>query len=278
VRPGPGGPFEEGNFVFRYSLTSIAGILVGLSLVQPAYAGPKFTEYPVRKASDCAVKVEKAGLVIGVQPIEDLKDQKIYFDSDLTSKGIIPVYVVLENGSSEDSFLFDKIAFQYGTVDAGIPSRGAPSQAAVQDTRTLTEVQNVQSGGEPGHRLRPRDPGKRPEPGPPVRTPRAGAPASHPRASGTYVNSNSVDSANLAFALVDITFAIVAMRRAANAEKIQQYMLKNELQSNTLSPGRSVHGFLYIPVPRNGLVEKTRLLIPITKAGTDETFHLSLDF
>jgi len=39
-----------------------------------------------------------------------------------------------------------------------------------------------------------------------------------------------------------------------------------------------VHGFLYVPVPKKGPREKVHLQVPITKAGTNETFVLNLYF
>jgi hypothetical protein len=92
----------------------LAGILVVSYFVQSAYAAPRFADYPPRKASECAFKAAKSGLIVGVQPVEDLGDQKSYFSSDLKQKGFIPVYVVIENQSSEDSFLFDKTGVKIG--------------------------------------------------------------------------------------------------------------------------------------------------------------------
>ena len=57
---------------------------VVLSLAPAVYTAEKFPDYPVRPAGDYAVTAEKAGLTIGVQPVEDLKDQMTYFDAQLT--------------------------------------------------------------------------------------------------------------------------------------------------------------------------------------------------
>jgi hypothetical protein len=100
--------------MIKNRLAGIAGIFVALSLLEPTYAATKFPDYPARKASECTVTSQSGGLVIGVQPIEDLKDQKTYFNFESTPKGFIPVYIVLENGSSVDSFIFDKTAIKLG--------------------------------------------------------------------------------------------------------------------------------------------------------------------
>lgn len=108
----------EGVSVARTNVLRIACSLVALSLMQPVYADTKFPEYPVRPAGEYAVKAEKAGLIIGIQPVEDPKDQNTYFNTELTSKGVIPVFVVLQNVSSGDSFLFDKSSITYGQAQS----------------------------------------------------------------------------------------------------------------------------------------------------------------
>lgn len=44
--------------------------------LMPAYAQQKFADYPIYPADYYAVKDSKAELVIGAQPVEDLKEQK----------------------------------------------------------------------------------------------------------------------------------------------------------------------------------------------------------
>ena len=98
----------------RARVSSAAIVVAALLITQPAFAGPKFADYPSRKASECANTAGKLGLVVGIQPVEDLNDQKSYFSADLKQKGFVPVYIVIENQSSADSFLFDKGALKVG--------------------------------------------------------------------------------------------------------------------------------------------------------------------
>jgi hypothetical protein len=51
-----------------------------------------------------------------------------------------------------------------------------------------------------------------------------------------------------------------------------------ELQSATLSPGSTVHGFLYIPVPKKGQRPKIHLQFPLAWAGSDKTSVVRIDF
>ena len=97
--------------------------------LMPAYAQQKFPDYPIHPADYYQVKDSKAELVIGAQPVEDLKDQKTYFDTELTQKGFIPVFIVIENRSKEDSFLFDKSAVTCGPDDSGLSNLEVRSKA-----------------------------------------------------------------------------------------------------------------------------------------------------
>jgi len=178
---------RERDTVFNNDLVGIFVTFVVLSLAPPVYAAEKFPDYPVRPADQYAIKAERAGLIIGVEPVEDLNDQKVYFDARTTPNGFIPVFVVIENRSSGDSFLFDQTNVGYGGAFYGFkPDMGTT--------------------------------------------------------------------------------------------KRQENLLKRHIKSKTLSPGASVSGFLYVPVPGKGPREKIHLQVPITKAGTSETFMLNLFF
>lgn len=191
--------------------------IIVLSLALPSYSGHKFPDYPVRPAGDYAVTAEKGDVTIGVQPVEDLKEQKTYFETTLTPKGFVPVFIVLQNGSNTDSFLFDKTRVSYGP---------------------------------PGS-----------------------------NSTGPDVHSKSGEVIGIAsLATISLVGAIVAGILNRNAEWVQENVVKKEVRSTTLSPGRSVHGFLYVPVPKEGPREKIHLQVPISKTGTSETLVLDLVF
>jgi hypothetical protein len=79
-------------------------------------------------------------------------------------------------------------------------------------------------------------------------------------------------------AAISLAGAIVAVKLIANATNIQQNILKKEVQSQTLSPGTSAHGFLYIPVAKEHSREKIHLRVPVTKAGSDDLIEFDLVF
>jgi hypothetical protein len=62
--------------------TGALSLALTLSLVPVVYAANKFPDYPIRQARDYAVTAEQAGLIIGIQPVEDIAEQKTYFHTD----------------------------------------------------------------------------------------------------------------------------------------------------------------------------------------------------
>jgi hypothetical protein len=189
-------------------------IFVALTLAPPAYSAVTFPDYPVRKAGDYAVSNAMAGVTIGVQPVDDLNQQREYFNTELTPQGFVPVFVVIQNGSSGDSFLFDKTKVTYGQADSS------------------------------------------------VSTPKIG--------------SRTPDS--LAAAAVPFVGLFAAAKIISNVLQVRQNLMEKGIESTTLPSGASAHGFLYIPVPKGAPRQKIHLRIPITKAGTDDTFIVDLIF
>jgi hypothetical protein len=85
----------------------------------PWLAAATFPDYPVRPAGEYALTAQKAGFIVGIQPVEDPVDQKTYFNAELGASSIIPVFVVVENRSSADSLLFDKTGIRYAQTEVG---------------------------------------------------------------------------------------------------------------------------------------------------------------
>jgi hypothetical protein len=185
---------------------SLAGfcILALLFLVQPASATHHFPDYPVRPAGEYVNKVVKPGLIVAVEPVEDPAQQKTYFDSRLSSKGILPVFLVIQNTSATDVYLFDKSAVGLG--DAVEVTGKAARKTASQ----------LGSGG-----------------------------------------------------LVDLSLN-------NDVTQVRENLLKKEVRSKTLSPGSSVYGFVYVPVPTDAARKKIHLQVPLTNAQSGETEVVNL--
>src|SRR5437879_5457821 len=97
------------SLVRTYFLVFIC-ILALLSLMPPGYGAHRFPDYPARPAGEYANKVVGTALIIAVDPVEDAEQQKMYFNSRLSGKGILPVFIVIQNNSATDAYLFDNSA------------------------------------------------------------------------------------------------------------------------------------------------------------------------
>jgi hypothetical protein len=193
----------------------VKSVVISIFFILSLAAASTLPDYPSRNARECPVTVENIGVLIGLEPVENYRAQSTYFQTDLARKGYVPIFLVIENGTRADSFIFDKTKVTYG-----------PADSAVSAARTGT-------------------------------------------------------GAGKAIALSAIPFfgPFAGAKVISNASQIQVNLLKKEIQSTTLSPGASTRGFLYIPIPGKTFPrEKITLRVPISRAGTNETFDLNLVF
>jgi hypothetical protein len=105
-------------FTRKRGLSSVLALFV-ISLAALLHASQAFPDYPVRPVAEYRIRAEKADITVAVEAVEDVKDQKTYFDTELTSKGYIPVFVVIHNGSKDSSFIFDKTKVTYNSTAVG---------------------------------------------------------------------------------------------------------------------------------------------------------------
>lgn len=134
--------------VSRANFLAVLCTLTVLFLVHPSDASHHFPDYPVRPAGEYANKVAKAGFIVAVEPVEDAAQQKTYFNSHLNSKGVLPVFVVIQNTSAEDTYLFDNFAVGLGDAPE-VTGKGARKTASqlgsggLIDLTLITEVTQV---------------------------------------------------------------------------------------------------------------------------------------
>lgn len=82
-----------------------------------------FADYPSRPAKSYPGALSADGLDVGVDPVHDLDVQKKYFRLTFKIKGYLPVFVVLDNHSSADSFIVNREeigAFADGDEDTNV--------------------------------------------------------------------------------------------------------------------------------------------------------------
>lgn len=175
-----------------------------------------FPDYPVKAATDYSSAVAKSGLTVAAIPMDDPQDQLKYFGMDMTSRGYIPVFVVLENQTSAESFLLSKEAMMFG------PAAG-PGAVMVN-------------------------------------------PAVRSKADKALAASAYVPYYGLLATIMDSKFS-----------KLRQHILGVELQSTTLSPGSSAHGFVFIPARwKRSIRDKIQLTLPVARSGGGESVTIGL--
>ena len=113
-------------------------IILVLLLVQSGEAAHHFPDYPVRPAGEYGNKVVQGGVIVAVEPVEDLTQQKTYFNSHLTSRGILAVFLVIQNTSATDSYLFDRTAV--GLTEIGPDSKDMRRTAALRTSGGLVDL------------------------------------------------------------------------------------------------------------------------------------------
>jgi hypothetical protein len=113
-------------------------------LLTPAYAR-QLPDYPVKPASEYSIKATEPGATVGIEPLDDSDLQKKYFNSRLTEKGILPVFVVVQNTSATDSIIFDKSAV--GLADpadlSGKKNRGIASKLGSGGLLDLGQMRDI---------------------------------------------------------------------------------------------------------------------------------------
>lgn len=204
----------------RCRVLKAASACILLSLWATGYAAETFPDFPVRPAQEYKLSAEQDGVTLGLQPVEDINAQKTYFHTELTSKGFVPVFLVIHNGSAKESVLFDtsKVSCKLGSSGGAEPK--TPTKAA--NTATALELAAIPWGG--------------------------------------------------------VVAAPVVAEMYAHASHIQQNLMLKEIQSQTLSPGESAYGFLYVPIPKKSGRQKIQIHIPVTWAGSGKESVLSVTF
>lgn len=119
-------------------------------LFQPAYASRQLPDYPVKPAGEYLNKAMAAGTIVAVEPLDDVGEQKRYFNSRLTEKGILPVFIVVQNTSATDSIIFDNTAV--GLADpaylSGKENRRVASKLGSGGLLDLAQIRDLTDGRE----------------------------------------------------------------------------------------------------------------------------------
>lgn len=189
-----------------------------LSLSAAFGSAASFPDYPVKPAHEYPAAIEKAGYIIAAIPVEDRNDQRKYFGLDLRSRGFVPVFLVVENRTSDRSVLLKKDSLMYSPA------------------------------GKSGSAL------------------------------ANAASSSRVDKTIMALGYVSV-YAYMAVVVTSKNKESRQHLLETELQSATVSPGQSVHGFVFVPAKRGySSRKKMQLAIPLALSGSDDVVTIDATF
>jgi hypothetical protein len=92
-------------------------------------------------------------------------------------------------------------------------------------------------------------------------------------------NPRKADKALSVAAAVPTIFSVMATVMVSKSKEVRQNILKRELQTATLSPGASAHGFVFVPAHwQHSLRDKIQLTIPFALPESSETVIMDLAF
>jgi len=88
-------------------------------------------------------------------------------------------------------------------------------------------------------------------------------------------NASRADKAVAIAGSVPTIYTFLATIATSRSKELRQHLLTTELQSATLSPGVSVHGFIFIPERADySSRQKIQLTIPLRRSGSDEVLTI----
>ena len=120
----------------------IFGLLAALVVAGQTYGSHRFPEYPARGAAEYSIKVVKPGLIVAVEPLDDSDQQKLYFNVKLDAKGMLAVFLVIENTSGTDTYLFDKSAAGLAEPSAGSGSLQPVGSGGLVELSMIKDASN----------------------------------------------------------------------------------------------------------------------------------------
>lgn len=77
-------------------------------------------DYASKPAKECSVTAENGGVTIGLEPVDSVAEQNSIFGTDLSKRGFIPVFLVVENGMASGSVIFDRSKVTYGAAASAL--------------------------------------------------------------------------------------------------------------------------------------------------------------
>ena len=93
-----------------------------------------------------------------------------------------------------------------------------------------------------------------------------------------HENSGGQKTAIVTTAFIPIIGPFISMGVEKQTSEVMQNLLLRQLQSETISPGSTVSGFVYVAIPKKGPRPNMWMQVPVGWAGSDRTSVLKLAF
>ncbi|NOT55665.1 MAG: hypothetical protein HOP18_13780 [Deltaproteobacteria bacterium] len=125
---------------------SAHGAFVGLltvAFVVGGCASKKLLDYPAQPPSSYPYSQVKDGLAVSIQPLTSPQESEKYFDTDLSSRGILAIFVSAENQGSPSTFILLKERFTLQTAqreEHAVSDREQVKSGTLDNLQAATEV------------------------------------------------------------------------------------------------------------------------------------------
>jgi hypothetical protein len=207
----------------KVSAVRIQTMLILTSLlVEGCVSASRLPAYPLRSLDQYPHALRADRLVLVAEAIRSSAQQEAYFGTNLTSEGILPVFVVVSNSSTGGSVL----------VDPQKTSLVAPSMEAKPGEHPIASDGTIPTG----------------------------------LLAATYAGGVAVALGSV----VAMPLMIATGVMIGNRVNVQAHLQSQALRSQTVSPGKTVHGVQYFPVPDRRVGEGLGLRISLTDLSSQE--------
>jgi hypothetical protein len=100
----------------------LASLLVSLAWTGAAHAAARLPEYPGPPEGQ-RISLDDGGLVLATYAMTEPQEQAQYFGGDLTSRGVVPVWLSISNGTADQTFVVDADEIVVQTAGGGVGER-----------------------------------------------------------------------------------------------------------------------------------------------------------
>ena len=235
--------------------------------------GGEYPDYEPLAASQYSSYQEHQGIGMAVVPMFDRSAQKHYLGTDLSARGFLPVYVVIENHGNPRSAILLRDHVLYGHDDSAPVSRSqqqakpgtsevpGPSGDMKATAEMSADQRRLAASVRAGAELRAAEVNAK-----------AGdntrAAANLRAASADLKAANSASLWDFAPGIID---GLMVAQTASKLSSVRMNLLRKELRSQTVAPGKGGGGFVLVPTGKGA--KGVFLDVPVKDGASNEDIH-----